>query len=87
MGVALILGLFVGITAFFGRFMNWNFVKAGSASVNGLMFLGAILLILAWKTAGWYGLDRFVLPRLRTPWVHDDAAVAVTQRRDISTFG
>ena len=28
----------------------------------------AILLILAWKTAGWWGLDRFVLPALGTPW-------------------
>jgi hypothetical protein len=26
------------------------------------------LLILAWRSAGGYGLDRFVLPRLGTPW-------------------
>jgi thiosulfate dehydrogenase [quinone] large subunit len=24
--------------------------------------------VLAWKTAGWWGLDRWVLPRLGTPW-------------------
>lgn len=67
-GVALIVGAFVGIAAFFAGFMNWNFVMAGSASVNGLLGLGAILLVLAWKTAGWYGLDRWLLPRLGTPW-------------------
>jgi hypothetical protein len=27
-----------------------------------------ILLILAWKTAGWYGLDRWLLPLIGTPW-------------------
>jgi hypothetical protein len=26
------------------------------------------LLILAWKTAGWWGLDRWLLPALGTPW-------------------
>jgi thiosulfate dehydrogenase [quinone] large subunit len=23
---------------------------------------------MAWKNAGWWGLDRFVLPFLGTPW-------------------
>jgi thiosulfate dehydrogenase [quinone] large subunit len=67
-GVALILGAFVGVAAFFGAFMNWNFVMAGTASTNALLFALAILLILAWKTAGYYGLDRFLLTRLGTPW-------------------
>jgi thiosulfate dehydrogenase [quinone] large subunit len=67
-GVALILGLFTGIAAFLGGFMNWNFMMAGSASTNPVLFTLSILLILAWKTAGWWGLDRFVLPALGTPW-------------------
>lgn len=67
-GIALILGLFVGIAAFFGAFMNWNFIMAGSASTNGFLAIVAILLVLAWKVAGYYGLDRFLLPRLGTPW-------------------
>ena len=67
-GVALIVGLFVGIAAFFGAFMNWNFIMAGTASSNALLGLVAVILLLAWKTAGWYGLDRYVLPRLGTPW-------------------
>ena len=65
---ALILGLFTGIAAFAGSFMNWNFIMAGAASANGLMLTLAIFLILAWKVAGWVGLDRWLLPYLGTPW-------------------
>jgi len=67
-GIALILGMFTGIAAFFGGFMNWNFMMAGSASTNPVLFTVAILLVLAWKTAGWLGLDRWLLPLLGTPW-------------------
>lgn len=67
-GIALILGAFTGIAAFAGSFMNWNFIMAGAASTNGLMFSLAVLLILSWKAAGWIGLDRYLLPRLGTPW-------------------
>jgi thiosulfate dehydrogenase [quinone] large subunit len=67
-GVALILGAFVGIAAFAGAFLNWNFMMAGTASINPLMFVLTILLILAWKTAGWIGLDRWLLPAIGTPW-------------------
>jgi thiosulfate dehydrogenase [quinone] large subunit len=67
-GVALVLGIFTGIAAFFGGFMNWNFMMAGSASVNPMLFVLSILLILAWKTAGWIGLDRWILPAIGTPW-------------------
>ena len=67
-GIALILGLFTGIVAFFSGFMNWNFIMAGSASTNGMLFFVAMLLVLAWKVAGYYGLDYFALPFLGTPW-------------------
>jgi thiosulfate dehydrogenase [quinone] large subunit len=67
-GIALILGMFSGIAAFFGGFMNWNFMMAGSASTNPVMFVLAVFLVLAWKTAGWWGLDRWLLPLLGTPW-------------------
>jgi thiosulfate dehydrogenase (quinone) large subunit len=33
-----------------------------------VLFTLAILLMLAWKVAGWYGLDRFLLPRIGAPW-------------------
>ncbi len=48
--------------------MNFNFMLAGSASTNPVLFLLAVLLILAWKVAGYYGLDRVLLHRLGTPW-------------------
>jgi thiosulfate dehydrogenase [quinone] large subunit len=48
--------------------MNWNFVMAGAASTNGMLFAIAVLLVLAWKVGGWYGLDRWLLPLLGTPW-------------------
>jgi len=67
-GVALVVGAFVGVAAFFGGFMNWNFMMAGTASTNPLLFTTAILLILAWKVAGYYGVDRVLLPALGTPW-------------------
>ncbi|MFO7167512.1 MAG: DoxX family membrane protein [Chloroflexota bacterium] len=67
-GIALIVGAFVGIAAFFGAFMNWNFIMAGAASTNGMLFALAVVLMLAWKVAGWYGLDRYLLPLIGTPW-------------------
>ena len=67
-GIALIIGAFVGIAAFFGAFMNFNYIMAGSASSNGLLGIAALFLVLAWKIAGYYGLDRYLLPRLGTPW-------------------
>ncbi|TMJ08728.1 MAG: DoxX family protein [Bacillati bacterium ANGP1] len=67
-GVALIIGAFVGIAAFLAGFMNWNFMMAGAASTNPVLFTLSILLILAWKVAGYYGADRYLLPALGTPW-------------------
>jgi thiosulfate dehydrogenase [quinone] large subunit len=67
-GVMLILGLFTGIAAALGAILNFSFVFAGSAGVNPAMILVSVLIILAWRNAGWYGLDRWVLPALGTPW-------------------
>ena len=63
-GVFLVLGLVTGIAAFAGAFMNFNYMLAGSASTNPVLFLLAVILMLAWKTAGYWGLDRWVLPAL-----------------------
>lgn len=75
-GIALIIGLFTGIAAFFGAFMNWNFMMAGAASSNPMLLLVALLLMFAWKTAGYLGLDFFLLPTLGTPWKTEPAAPA-----------
>ena len=67
-GVGLIVGGLVGIAAFFGATMNMSFMLAGSASTNPVLFFLAVGLILAWKVAGFYGLDRVLLPLVGTPW-------------------
>jgi thiosulfate dehydrogenase (quinone) large subunit len=66
-GVALILGLFTGIAAFFGGVMNANYLLAGTVSSNPVLFVLGLLLVLAWRTAGYWGLDRWVLPRIGVP--------------------
>src|SRR5919198_5228420 len=67
-GVALILGLFTGVFAFLGLVLNFSFVFSGSAGVNPAFIVVGLLLVLAWRNAGWIGLDRYVLARLGTPW-------------------
>ena len=63
-GVALILGIFTGFSAFMGGFMNWNFIMAGSASVNPMFLAVSILLVIAWKVAGYFGADYALIPWL-----------------------
>jgi thiosulfate dehydrogenase (quinone) large subunit len=67
-GLGLLFGALTGVAAFFGAFMNMSFLLAGSASTNPILFTLAIGLILAWKVAGYYGVDRWLLPKLGTPW-------------------
>ena len=67
-GVLLIIGLFTGIAAFVGMLMNFSYIFAGTAGVNPLFIIISLILIMAWRVAGWYGLDRIVLPKLGTPW-------------------
>lgn len=66
-GVALILGLLTGIAAFFGGFMNASYLFAGTVSTNPVLLLLAIFVILAWRVAGYWGLDRWALPLLGVP--------------------
>lgn len=67
-GIALIIGLFTGIAAFFGTFMNLNYLLAGTVSTNPVLLLLQLFIILAWRIAGWHGLDRWALPALGVPW-------------------
>jgi thiosulfate dehydrogenase (quinone) large subunit len=67
-GVGLLVGALTGVAAFFGALMNMSFLLAGSASTNPVLFTMAIGLILAWRVAGYYGVDRYLLPALGAPW-------------------
>ena len=69
-GVMLIVGAFTGLAALAGATLNFNFMLAGSASTNPVLFVLAMLLLLGWKVAGWIGVDRWLLPALGTPWSH-----------------
>jgi thiosulfate dehydrogenase [quinone] large subunit len=67
-GLGLIFGILVGFASFFGALMNMSFLLAGSASTNPILFTCEIGLILAWRVAGYYGLDRYLLPMIGVPW-------------------
>jgi len=77
-GLGLIVGALVGVAAFFGALMNMSFLMAGTVSTNPVLFLAGILLILAWKNAGYLGIDRFLLPMLGTPWRQQPTEVPPT---------
>jgi thiosulfate dehydrogenase [quinone] large subunit len=65
-GLGLILGLFTAIAAFFGFFMNLNFLLAGTVSTSPIWIVLSLGLMIAHRVAGLWGLDRFVQPYLHT---------------------
>ena len=67
-GLGLVFGVLAGFAAFFGSLMNVNYLLAGTISSNPILFVLSTWLVLAWRVAGWYGVDRWLLPRLGTPW-------------------
>lgn len=66
-GAFLILGLFTGIVAVVGLTLNFSFVLSGSAGVNPVFIFLGLGLLLSWRNAGWFGLDRWVLPLVGAP--------------------
>lgn len=61
-GLGLIVGLFTRTAAFFAFFMAFNFLLAGTVSVNPVLILLAIGIMLAHRVAGYWGLDRWAQP-------------------------
>jgi thiosulfate dehydrogenase [quinone] large subunit len=66
-GLGLIVGCLTGVAAFFGGVMNASYLLAGTVSVNPLLFIFATWLVLAWRTAGYIGVDHWLLPALGVP--------------------
>lgn len=66
-GVALILGLFTGIAAFFGGFMNASYIFAGVAGANPLMFILASGGLLGSRPVGSSPSRRPRLTRIHVP--------------------
>src|SRR5437868_13176996 len=83
-GLGLIFGVLTGIAAFFGVFMNLNFLLAGAVSVNPVIVVLALFLVLAWRIAGYYGIDRYLLPLLGTPWTGSLAKTKSTSAQKIA---
>jgi thiosulfate dehydrogenase (quinone) large subunit len=67
-GIAVLLGLATGFAAFAGVVFSVNLLLSDATLIGPEVFAVAMLLVLAWKTAGWIGLDRWVLPVLGAPW-------------------
>jgi thiosulfate dehydrogenase (quinone) large subunit len=86
-GIGLIVGGLTAIAAFFGMLMNFTFLYAGSISSSPTFIILAVLIIIGWRVAGWWGLDRYLLPWLGTPWQpgqlrpQPGAAASAPQRR------
>ena len=76
-GIALILGIFTGFAAFFGGFMNFNYLMAGAVSVNPMFLVLSVTLLLAWKVSGYIGLDYFLVPHVGALWSDRIAAKSV----------
>ena len=65
-GLGLLFGALTGIAAFGGVFMNANYVLSGVLSSNPVLIVLGALIMLAWRNAGWIGLDRWILPWVQT---------------------
>ena len=67
-GIAVILGALTGPAAFLGGFLCSGAAMPVALLPAAVVFVAAVGLTLAWKTAGWIGLDRWLLPLLGMPW-------------------
>lgn len=59
-GLGLIFGAFTFLAAFFGFFMNLNYLLAGTVSTNPVLLILSLVIMLAGKTAGLIGLDPYI---------------------------
>jgi len=50
------------------RFDDMNFLLAGSLNSGPVLLVLAILIMIAWKIAGYYGLNRFIFKYIGTFW-------------------
>lgn len=64
-GLGLILGMFTTIALLGGALMNLNFMLAGTTSSNPTMYTIAIILLVIGPAAYRWGVDYYLLPKLR----------------------
>jgi thiosulfate dehydrogenase [quinone] large subunit len=85
-GVLLIVGLFTGVAAVAGIALNIIYMFSGTAGVNPAYAIVALLLIMAWRNAGYLGLDRFALPMVHNHFSRDGRTRPVTAGGPTSTL-
>jgi thiosulfate dehydrogenase [quinone] large subunit len=51
-----------------GVLMNFNYLLAGTVSINPIIGTFGLFLVLAWRVCGLIGLDSWLLPLLGLPW-------------------
>jgi thiosulfate dehydrogenase [quinone] large subunit len=73
-GLGFLFGGLIGFAAFFALLMNFAFLYAGSTSSNPTLVILEMIFIFCWRTAGWWGIDRWLLPVLGTPWAPGHSA-------------
>ena len=54
--------------------MNFTFLYADSVSSNPTFIVLTVLIILGWRVAGWWGVDRLLRPWLGPPGSLGDCA-------------
>ncbi|HEY4509288.1 MAG TPA: DoxX family protein [Candidatus Paceibacterota bacterium] len=59
-GLGLIFGVLTFWAAFFGFFMNLNYLLAGTVSTNPVLLVLALLIMLAHRVAGRIGFDYYI---------------------------
>ncbi len=65
-GAALILGILTRFSAAMGLVMSFAYLFAGTSGDNPLMvLLGLPMVLVGGAAAGYYGIDRYLLPFLR----------------------
>lgn len=64
-GAALILGFLTRFSAAMGLVMSVAYLFAGTSGDNPLMVLLALPIVLVGVSAGYYSIDRYLLPFLR----------------------
>lgn len=62
-GLGLIVGLFTFTAAFFGFFMNMNFLLAGTVSSNPVLLILSLGIMLAHRVSGLWGIDGYLRKR------------------------
>ncbi len=68
-GIAVMLGLLVGLSCAAGLLVDLLiFLLAGVVAIGSMLAPFALLLMLAWKNAGFIGFDRYLLRSFGAPW-------------------